>query len=253
MNVRSKVAACVVAMGLVATVAGSTGCSSAPGDEGVSTTQELKYCPDPPCDPLPPPPPPPPTNVCAYDAIARANDHVNYPGGGTNFDPSSGFPGAPSYYHHDYGSFCIMSNDTDPLRVKQRTLMTAYSCSRPFYWEAFNAANGFAPGYGPSGCENSSTGVIGPGHYSDGMFVWACWNDKANGVIQLCPDTAAVSSYVNGIGRLFYAGPQGWQQSDIPARISRGGTAVPTAPTGYTWVTTWEDPHACVGGCMCEI
>jgi hypothetical protein len=160
-------------------------------------------------------------------------------------DPGGVYPrrnvpaSAPSTYHLEYNApFCVWSNQTDALSVAQRTLMATYGCSEPYYFQAHNTNGGYFNPNVP--CNDSSP--------------WSCWSDKANGFLQLCYVAYGGPAYANTLGYMYY----GSQLSDMPSHMAdhtkwNYSSAMPSAPAGYEWVITWEDPHACSGGCMCGI
>jgi hypothetical protein len=193
--------------------------------------------------------PPPPTQLCStFDAVQTA-----LAAGGLYMDPGGHWPkrnvpaSAPSTYKLKEGAqSCIWSNQTDALTNTQRILMKAYGCSGPHYFEA----------------HNTNGGVSDPNVHCDDTSPWACWADKSNGFLQLCPDQAhqgpdggPFNTFVSSIGILTY----GSIVSDMPGHFAdptawNYASAMPSAPAGMVWVITWEDPHACGdGGCMCKI
>ncbi len=180
------------------------------------------------------------TQLCStFDGVQTALN-----AGGKYMDPGGVWPmrpvpaSAPStYILRQDAQLCLSSAQTDALSNVQRTLMNN-GCSGPHYFEAHNTNGGFFDPNVP--CDASSP--------------WSCWSDKANGFLQLCPNNATVNSFVATIGYQNYGG----QPSDMPGHVSdptkwNYASAMPQAPANMEWVITWEDPHACSGGCMCDI
>ena len=192
-----------------------------------------------------PAPPPPPTQLCTFDGVQTA-----LAAGGLYMDPAGQWPkrnvpaSAPSTYKlTESAQSCIWSNQTDALTNTERTLMTTYGCSGPHYFEAHNTNGGYSD----------------PNVHCSDTSPWACWADKSNGFLQLCPDPAhqasggaAFTTFVNAIGYQSY----GSIVSDMPGHFAdptawNYASAMPAAPAGMVWVIPWEDPHACgIGGCM---
>jgi hypothetical protein len=254
MTVRAVAVMGTTLVGLMVSVAG-VGCSAAPegataGNEAIDSTSQA-ICKDPPCVVLTPPKrginwppvviidPPPPADSCSFDGVARAMALGGYykDPGGWGHAPMSAPATPPSPYHvmAQTSLGCVSGSASDDLSNLDRDLI-ADGCSAPVFWEAYNA-NG-----GPTGCDDSSP--------------WSCWDDKANGIFLLCTfPNAAVDAKVAAGLQVSYGGVK----SDMAVHWADTGKnayggPVPTAPSGYQWVSAWQDPHGCgFGGCMCDI
>jgi hypothetical protein len=260
--------ACVIGVGCSAAPDG------APGEASESTTEALPKCPVEPlfggdCPnprPIPTPKPKPPiaTTTCSFDGLVKAENEGPAP---HHRDLGAGFPpdpisGGTAYHVNVEPPFCVSNSATDPLSVAQRTLMSSYGCSAPFYWESWDTSGGYH---------------IGDDHQVDLTPVqlascqadtnqWLCWSDRANAYIQLCPLSA--QSYLEGTGNApdmtdckasgglgCLHDPKRNQMSDLRAHGPNGfmDTVIPSPPAGWGWAVLWEDPSQCNGGCMCDI
>ena len=250
-----------VAIGCFALATGFlAGCGSAPNEQATNADEGLCYN----CDPYPDPTPtsPPPPTCTSFDGATWALSVFPYTSGGGYMDPGGVLygrlpqpangslypvwpnPGSSPYHvfqtrlpRNSSGQYCISATDT--LRNAQRYLVNAYGCSAPVFFWAHNSS------FGPSSCAEGT-----------GATAWSCWEDKANGWAQLCP--TSVTTYVNSLGYQYYDDGLGYRRSDIAAHMwnpygSFYGDALPSAPSGWGWAITWEDPTGCSGGCMCAI
>ena len=230
----------------------AVGCGSAPDEDSEPTLASCGGGAEQPCEAS--------TPVCGFAGRAFATAH----GAGLFSDLGSGARDLPApvganpmgvYHVSTTDDFCVPVAASDPVSLAQKTLIQAYGCSSPYYFEAFNSQV-TTPATNPTNASSCALGVD----------PWACWPDKANGYPQLCPISSALVAYVKSLGSLRNASGQ---LSDVvahfsgdrdlsfdPARVvpSPQLGATPSAPAGYAWVIPWEDPHGCgLGGCMCDI